>query len=45
VTDQEVMNLLHLDFFLIYQGPFYAQAMFVEKSYIYIFKKKINTSK
>jgi hypothetical protein len=35
------MNLLHLDLFLfMYQGRFYAPAMFVEKSYIYLKKKR-----
>ena len=39
MTNQELMNLVHLDLFLfIYQGPFYTQAMFVEV--LYIFKKR-----
>jgi len=41
VTDPELMNLLHLDLFLfINQSPFYAPAMFVEKSYTYLKKDK-----
>jgi hypothetical protein len=40
------MNLLHLGIFLfIYQGPFYAPAMFVEKSYIYLKKRHIPANK